>query len=288
LQAVILAVTVDDTSTGAKVQVTKTYSYLITTCTTPALQIMDLREAQLKYSHREAIRVLRCDNSVKVGIKFKYRWWADDNGIIRGGLGKTHRPTRVIVYPSYVLNTPRGHEGVLLACYNWAQDAACLGTYCDEEIVSLVIADLPIMHNKTESDLRDAPDCYHVHDWNRDPRTGGAFGLFGPGQFATLFPKIQRLTADGRLIFAGELTSIYHGWIVASLNSSFRAVHQMLLTQWGKSTPEEKDYIACLIWKLLENWGGDDHEPTAGAEYDTYPQGTAGWQVFLGTRKADI
>jgi len=96
---------------------TRHYSHVITTTTAACLQTMDLREAGLNYAQREAIRVLRYNHSVKVGIKFKKRWWANDKGIKKGGIGKTDRPTRAVVYPSYALNTPEDKPGVLMACY---------------------------------------------------------------------------------------------------------------------------------------------------------------------------
>jgi len=49
---------------------TRYYSHVITTTTAACLQTMDLREAGLNYAQREAIRVLRYNHSIKVGIKF--------------------------------------------------------------------------------------------------------------------------------------------------------------------------------------------------------------------------
>jgi monoamine oxidase len=250
----------------------KSYSHVITTATTPCLQTMDLRGAELNYAQREAIRVLRYDNSVKLGIKFKRKWWIA-NGITKGGLGKTDRPTRVVVYPSYALGDPVEGEGVLLACYNWSVDAARIGSLSrgsdptkQERILDVIIQDLAIMHNLDPVDLHSWVDSYHFHDWYRDEFTTGAFGMFGPGQFATLFSYLQMPAAGGNLFFVGELTSIYHGWIVAALNSAYRGVHQMLV----KEGEEE------LRLQLEKEWGIDP-------EYEPNPEGPTGWQVFLGS-----
>lgn len=272
------------------------YSHVITTTTGACLQLMDLREAGLDYSQREAIRVLRYDNSVKVGIKFKTRWWAEKNRIIRGGLGHTDRPTRVVVYPSYALDTPTGQTGVLLACYNWAQDAARLGNLSSgsdpekqEAIYRVVIADLAIMHNIPEETLIKDTVKYHVHDWYRDEFTGGAFGMFGPGQFSSLFGRIQRPASKGHLFMAGEITSIYHGWIVASLNSAIRAIDQMLMAKYlglPKSDAQGKLYCVYLRYQLEQRWGlGSDHEPAPDTTWQKElfnEKGLGGWQVYLG------
>ena len=227
--------------------------------------------------------------------KFKKRWWANDKRIKKGGIGKTDRPTRAVVYPSYALNTPEDKPGVLLACYNWSQDAARLGGLWQgsdptkqNAIVSTIIADLAIMHKMTESELWALVDSHHVHDWYRDEFTRGAYGFFGPGQFSSLFGQIQRPAAVGRLFVAGEITSIYHGWVVAALNSSFRAVHQMLLAEFvraGKDT-HKQIYIIILLAKLIVKWGLSASEPER--EYDTNPKGMAGWQVLLGMLGEDV
>jgi monoamine oxidase len=276
------------------IQEQRHYSHVITTTTAACLQTMDLREAGLKYAHREAIRVLRYKFAIKVGIKFKNRWWAK-LGIRNGGIGKTDRPTRAVIYPSYALGTSEDDTGVLLACYNWSQDAARLGGLWQgsdgtkqDAIVSAVIADLANMHDMPESDLSSLVVSYHVHDWYRDEFTRGAYGFFGPGQYSSLFGQIQRPAADGRLFIAGEVTSIYHGWVVGSLNSAFRAVHQMLLAEWERTGDDEarKDYIKVLLCRLEDKWGLSKLVPEP--EYDTNPKGMAGWQVFLGMLKEDV
>jgi monoamine oxidase len=273
----------------------KKYSHVITTTTAPCLQIMDLLNAGLNYAQREAIRVLSYDNAVKVGIKFRYRWWAEDKGITKGGVGTTDRPTRVVVYPSHALDTPEGESGVLMACYNWGQDASRLGGLSQgsdkakqDAIFDAVMADLAIMHNYPEATLRSLVVSYHVHDWNRDPLVNGHFSFLGPGQFSSFFGQIQRPAARGRLFFAGEITSIYHGWIVAALNSAYRAILQMLLCEFIRAIWDKKKmaYIWLLIVRLEKNWGSKIFE--AETEYDTDPKGTAGWQVFLGMYGADV
>lgn len=249
----------------------KFYSHVIATTTASCLQTMDLRGAELNYAQREAIRVLRYDNSVKLGIKFTRKWWITE-GITKGGLGKTDRPTRVVVYPSYALNDPEDGEGVLLACYNWSVDAARIGSLASgsdptkqARILDVVIQDLAIMHKISPAKLHSWVKEYHFHDWYHDEFTTGAFGMFGPGQFSTFFPYLQMPAAGGNLFFVGELTSIYHGWIVAALNSAYRGVHQMLV----------KEHEWDLIKKLEKEWG-------IVPEYEPNPDGTAGWQVFLG------
>ncbi|KAF8432065.1 hypothetical protein BGX38DRAFT_1227268 [Terfezia claveryi] len=252
------------------------YTHVFNTTTLGCLQTIDTRDAHLDYVHREAIRVLKYEHAVKLGIKFKRRWWAvnANQQIIQGGQGKTDRPTRVVVYPSYALNTPANQPGVLLACYNSAQDAARLGSLFEnnsalpqELVYSYVIADLAAMHGITEVELRNLTEDYHVYNWYGDPLTRGSWSAFGPGQYSSFFGRIQRPQSMGRLFFAGDSTSIYPGWIVGALDSAYRTVLQFLLCEMRSSeqgTPR-RTYLSRLLRFL--------HHHIYGLE---------GWQVYLG------
>lgn len=229
----------------------KRYSHVIATTTTPCLQVMDLSGVRLQHDQREAIRVLRYRLSVKLGIKFSKKWWIE-LGINRGGQGKTDRPTRVVVYPSYALHEEAGCKGVLLACYNSSTDAARLGALARGQdptnqplILDVVLHDLALMHNIAYKTLRDLVVAHHFHNWGHNEFTAGAVGDFAPGQFSSFFTSLQVPAAGGNLFFAGELTSVYHGWIVAALNSAHRAVFLMLL--------KEKQWD--LLKTLIEKWG---------------------------------
>lgn len=252
----------------------KLFSHVIATTTTPCLQTMDLSNANLSYAQKEAMRVLRYTTAVKFGIKFREKWWIA-SGITQGGQGKTDRPTRTVVYPSYALNDPVDGEGVLLACYNSSMDAARLGGFVrgndptnQKLVLDIVLHDLAAMHNESFDKLRGLVLSHHFHDWGHDEYTAGSWGEFGPGQFATLFGALRLPAAHGNLVFAGELTSIYHGWIVAALKSAYRAVLQIL---WKEGQGD-------LIEKLEMEWGYD-------AEDD---RNTIDWLVTLGMLAAEL
>ncbi|KAK0732313.1 hypothetical protein B0H67DRAFT_525941 [Lasiosphaeris hirsuta] len=271
--------------------ITKDYTHVITTTTAPCLGFMDLGDAGLTDMHREAIRTLHYDNVVKLGIKFRRRWWAEDNRITRGGTGMTDRPTRIVVYPSHALNTPEGQPGVLYACYNWGQDAARLGglsvsseATSQVAIFDAVMQDLAVMHECPEEELRGMVVEYYVHDWNRDRLTNGHFALLAPGQFASYFGNLQRPAAMGRLFLAGEMASIYHGWIVGALDSAYCAIFRMLagemlrhLDNWGAL-----NYLYSKLQLLRSRWGSAEGEPESECCVDLSLKGLIGWQVFLG------
>jgi monoamine oxidase len=61
--------------------------------------------------------------------------------------------------------------------------------------------------------------------WHEDPFARGAFTYFQPGQMSTLLPIAQR--AEGRIHFAGEHTSAWHGWMNGALESGNRAAAEV-------------------------------------------------------------
>jgi hypothetical protein len=91
------------------------FSHVISTVPLACLRSIDLSKCGLDYEQKMALRSLHYGPAVKVGIKFKERWWKDSN---RGGMSKTDRQSRVVVYPSYGLDD-KEDQGVLIASYNW-------------------------------------------------------------------------------------------------------------------------------------------------------------------------
>ena len=61
--------------------------------------------------------------------------------------------------------------------------------------------------------------------WHEDQFARGAFAYFEPGQMTTLLPIAQR--PEGRVHFAGEHTSAWHGWMNGALESGNRAAAEV-------------------------------------------------------------
>ena len=80
------------------------YDHVISTIPLSCLRTVDMSKCNLTYKMKAAIRALRYDASVKIAIKFSKRWWEEPSLLSVpqiGGVSKTDRPTRVVVYPSY-------------------------------------------------------------------------------------------------------------------------------------------------------------------------------------------
>lgn len=97
----------------------KPYCHVIATPALSCMRSVDLTEAGLDFTQKQALRCLAYGAAIKVGIKFKTRWWQSIPGYEQiGGVSNTDRPIRVVVYPSYGVHDA-GAAGVLIASYAW-------------------------------------------------------------------------------------------------------------------------------------------------------------------------
>lgn len=236
------------------------FDTVFTTTTLAALQRMDLSEAGLHPGQRRAIDSLHYDGATKIAIRFTHAWWQGPHGsLYRGGEARTDLPLRVCVYPS--LNPDSDDKPAVLLCsYTWARDAQRLAALVrdsspagEESLVELLLRNLAALHaGITYESLRAAYQTHYAFAWDHDPYAAGAFALFGPGQFRSLYPFLTRPAANGALHIAGEAASPVHGWVQGSLVSAYRAVQHFL----GRYGMEE------AMARLEAQWAcGSDLEP---------------------------
>jgi monoamine oxidase len=174
-------------------------------------------------THLRAIRSLHYDNATKIILEFSKRFWEDDG--IHCGRSFTDLPIRWVYYPSKEQN--QGKRGVLLASYTWGEDSLRWGSLGKEDRIRFAVRDIETLHRK------DAGFCEKLvvggmsHSWAEDEYTFGAFALFDPHQETELFDTMW--TPHNKVHFAGEHTSLKHGWIEGAVESGIRAaweIHQ--------------------------------------------------------------
>jgi monoamine oxidase len=62
-------------------------------------------------------------------------------------------------------------------------------------------------------------------NWSQNPYSAGCFTLFTPQQQKN-FDEITR-KPEGKLHFAGEHTSSFHGWIEGAIESGIRTAYEV-------------------------------------------------------------
>lgn len=217
-----ITVTYTNKSTGAATSTT--YNTVFNTTTLACLQQMDISGLNLNTSLLTGIRSLAYDRSCKVAIKFNQAWWAvPGGGIPNGGTSATDLPIRSVVYPSW--NDGTTNPAVLIASYTWAQDADRMGSFIprysnspeknqaptkDDPVLHIVLRNLAKVwsvkpNSPSYEDLLDMYVDHHAYAWQQDPNMGGgAFALFGPGQFSNMYPELQTGQCNNKFFIIGE------------------------------------------------------------------------------------
>lgn len=177
------------------------------------LQFIDIHPRD-SFSHNKwkAMRELHYVPSTKVGLQFNDRFWEKQG--IYGGKTVTDLPIRLAHYPSHQFGNP---TGVVLGSYTWEDDALVWVSKSEEERVRQSLKDLSIIHGK---DILSSFVVGKAHSWVLDPFASGAFSLFKPEQESELFPYLSK--PEGKVHFAGEHTTVPHGWIQGAIESGIR------------------------------------------------------------------
>lgn len=210
----------------------KAFPYVISTLPNGAYLNGELKHNffdNLSFAKTRAIRECNYMPSFKAFLTFKNQFWAKLGKRQKAGLGvgTSDRSNRQIVYPSYGYSAKEG----VLQIYCWAQDAERLGALTDKQRVNECLKGIQYLY--PEVDVYKAFSGYDpevtTKTWFWDNHAnGGAFALFAPGQFKSLYPTLLTPEFDGCLNLAGECCSVHHGWIVGALDSAYNAVNNIL------------------------------------------------------------
>ncbi|MDN4526425.1 flavin monoamine oxidase family protein [Fictibacillus fluitans] len=191
--------------------------YAVTTIPFTAFQFIDVEPYHsISFKKWQAIREIISVPAVKVGIEYKHRFWEK----LQVGNAVSDRTTRFSYTPSHGI----GREGpaVLLASYSWGHDSMLWSSLSKDDVIYYVLKDLAKVYgNVVYKDFLQAVSF----NWSKNPFSAGAFTLFSPGQRDDFGDFIYQ--HEGRLHFAGEHTSSFHGWIEGAIESGIRAAYEV-------------------------------------------------------------
>lgn len=170
------------------------------------------------YYKRRAIRELNYMASTKTAIEFKSRFWERTGQL--GGKSITDLPIRFTYYPSYGIGT-KG-PAIVLASYTWADEALMWDSLSLEERIHYALKNLAeIYGNQVYGEYVTG----YSYSWSQNPYSCGGFAAFEIGQESELHPFIS--TSEKNIYFAGEHTSLTHGWIQGAIESGIRVAFEI-------------------------------------------------------------
>ncbi|KAJ6528936.1 amine oxidase [Mycena capillaripes] len=281
------------TTTSGSGHIDSEYAHVISTMPFGCLRMVDTSALEFPWELQTALRTLHYDSAIKVAVKFKTRWWEKLPQPQVGGTSTTDRPTRTVVYPSYGIGS---EDATMIVSYTWAQDALRIGAYVkghdsasEQVLLERIKRDLADMHDIKDMSVLDHVD-HKIVNWYGDEYSGGAFALFGPGQFSSMYCQATQPIL-GMFHLAGEATSVHHAWVVGSLNSAYRSVLEILIHEGNLAMidklispdcpfpqPSETDCIQTMVQVAI----GQSHQlsqSTAESATPVIQQGT--WLSLL-------
>jgi monoamine oxidase len=163
---------------------------------------------------QQAIHDLKLTPVTRTFLQFSSRQWERDG---YDGFGYTDLSIQNTYSPTL---TQPGQRG-LLASYTGGQRALDIGAMSERDRQDHVLRRLGDLF----SGLSSRYETGTSQIWHEDKWARGAFTYFEPGQITGLLPIAQR--AEGRIHFAGEHTSVWHGWMNGALESGNRAADEV-------------------------------------------------------------
>lgn len=179
----------------------------------PVLKGIEISPAFSEDKQR-AINELKLTPVTRTYQQFRNRVWEQSGftgyGVTDLAIQNTYSPTI----------TQTGRRGILVS-YTGGQRALDLGAMSEKDRQDFVLRKMGSLFNNLNSQYESGTS----YVWQADKWAQGAFAYFEPGQMATLLPLAQR--AEGRIHFAGEHTSVWHGWMNGALESGNRAADEV-------------------------------------------------------------
>ncbi|MBG0968366.1 MULTISPECIES: flavin monoamine oxidase family protein [Bacillus] len=184
-----------------------------------ALRFVEIQPYNLfSYYKRRAIRELNYIAATKIAIEFKSRFWEKTGQ--GGGKSITDLPIRFTYYPSYGIQTPGA--ATVLASYTWADEALTWDSLPNRERIRYALKNLAEIYGDIVYSEFVTGTSF---SWSKNPYSCGAFTAFEPGQELELFPYIT--PPSGKVHFAGEHTTLTHGWMQGAIESGVRVAYEV-------------------------------------------------------------
>ncbi len=185
---------------------------VICTFPLPVVKKMDFVKT-LSKEKQKAINELTYWDLSRTVFQVSERYWKKDG---LNGFAATDQPME-IWDPNYESNSKRG----LIAAYVKNDDSQLLAGWSDQQRLDFASKQV----NRAFPGLMNYSEGGHTKCWKEDPWALGAHSIGTRNQMTTLLPHLMK--PEGRIHFAGEHASAYHGWIQGAIESGNRAAKEI-------------------------------------------------------------
>jgi len=196
--------------------------YVISAIPLSTLRLVDVVPAFTAEKAR-VIREIPYTSVTRIFLQFDQRFWLDEG---LEGLSSTDLPgSDNAPIPGFWIEEATavqpGTAGIL-DCYITGQHARELAAMTDEARIASTLDQVERVFPGAKSNFSDRS---MTKIWDSDPWARGGYGWFRPGQMTQLSPDLT--TPQGRIHFAGEITSALPAWMQGALESGLRAATEV-------------------------------------------------------------
>ncbi|KAF2259498.1 hypothetical protein CC78DRAFT_66901 [Lojkania enalia] len=198
------------------------YDYAVVAVPFSKVRLWNLpRYSSLLY---RAITTMNYQQSCKVALHYKTRFWEKLDPPINGGCGSTDiYGIGSVCYPSYEINSTGA--GVILASYTSGTSARSVAALSTSDHIGMVQRAMVEIHGDVATE--QFTGAYDRQCWEIDEHQAGAWASPFLGQQDLYLPAYYN--TEFNTIFIGEHTSYTHAWIFSALDSAVRGTTQLLL-----------------------------------------------------------
>jgi monoamine oxidase len=178
-------------------------------CTLPP-PIMRRLRTDLTPQLRNVINVVPFQNSGKIGIQFKRRFWEEDDRIF-GGVSWTTLPNAEVWYPHYDFFAKKG---VVTGYYVFGPTSDGLGRMTPEQRLAFAMEHGEKMHPQYKEEFDNAVSF----NWSTTPWIEGCLAHFPRAMIRTFYPFLIR--PEREFYVASDWASHLGGWQAGSFESA--------------------------------------------------------------------
>ena len=186
--------------------------YVICTIPFSVLRKMEIAPGLSKAKNR-AIQEMSYMSASRVFFQVRKRYWLEQGF---NGFGLADYPTE-LWHSTFDIPQQRG----ILVYYLKGESSRRITAMTESERIN----DAQKQLNSMLPGLTDYNEGGFSFCWDEDEYTQGAHSFLNPGEVTQLLP--HSANPEGRIHFAGEHTSAWHGWIQGGIESGYRAAKEI-------------------------------------------------------------
>lgn len=185
--------------------------YAVVTIPPPVLRTL---ATDFSYPLRTAINAVPFQNSSRIGLLFKRRFWEEDDRIY-GGITWTNQPINEIYYPSHGFNDAKG---VLIGYYMFGPAADEVAGMTPEERTEYALRQGEKIHPQYRAEFEHAVSV----SWSTVPHIKGCLAHFPEALMKTLYTVL--IKPEDRFYIAADWASPLGGWQAGAFEAARLAV----------------------------------------------------------------